>query len=405
MITWRKITFLQEISINELAYNGDIYVGGSTGNNVRVSSDLADWTTVSMPARVVSVAYGNGVFVAGFSVNNGLRWSTDGMTWNSTNIPGNTARVVFDGTRFVAVLMNGTFGTVVVYESTDGATWSQIPGADFPGGNLGFQRLRLINGLYVVMYEGTNLARVSSDAVSWPAVSVVDRLLWHDGERYISSNGRYKQGAMSAVADDWPSYSYDGYSSDEGSGGGQYTATPEGVFGYTTLVLPDFSYRGGVFQMVFDPDTETLAYEPVFDVVEDFAGSQFGSLLTETELILTGFGFAYVGDFGPPPPPVECFWTNLLGATQPACEPPFVFPGMELYVNNLTVISSSNDSSVFTFRIFSVNGLGFESPDFTIGVNQVYEPLDTAIGCGESGTAVVEVEGVLHEVPITRGCF
>lgn len=115
---------------------GRYIVGRLNGDTVTVSSDLKDvsYSRVEVGAPTRDVAYGKGLFVG---VANGIHYTSDGMTWTEAvpRLGGMTGDDTFFGAtygegRFVAV---GRISDVrgiyrgVIYTSTDGEQWEQVP--------------------------------------------------------------------------------------------------------------------------------------------------------------------------------------------------------------------------------------------------------------------------------------
>ena len=157
-INWNSAAF-QLYSDFETRYcagygNGIFISGGATNfqysNSILWSADGKIWNTATTPYlynSVLSVAYGNGIWVAAnvqdASLTNGpvgaALWSTDGKTWNNANTTSwfsdKAWSVVFDGTKFICAVDSGSnvSASNIAY-SYDGSNWSS---AGLISGNFG----------------------------------------------------------------------------------------------------------------------------------------------------------------------------------------------------------------------------------------------------------------------------
>ena len=111
-------------TIVSVAYGNGIFVAGGVGGTLRTSTDAINWNTQTSQfgaSSIYSVAYGNGIFVAGGAVGT-LRTSTDTINWNTqtSNFDINAIySVAYGNGTFVAGGLNGTLRT-----STDAINWN-----------------------------------------------------------------------------------------------------------------------------------------------------------------------------------------------------------------------------------------------------------------------------------------
>ena len=181
--TWRTVTFIDDYPY----FLDDVAWGGS---------------------RFVAVGSGNGHDGRGQAVYySAILYSPDGISWTvaeryvsySGAAGGNRLRAVaWNGTRFVAVGheegYGGMYGKIV--HSSDGTTWTEIPG--------GAQRPYLLDvvwdGVQFVAYGGGGIYYHSPDGITWTAVTwtwTVQRSYWRaraawSGERFV----RLERGAV-----------------------------------------------------------------------------------------------------------------------------------------------------------------------------------------------------------------
>lgn len=170
---------------------GSVFTGtsGAFGNGVYVlinnttfiySTDRVNWTAGSFPAvtgNVVSLAFGNGIFVAGIydpSTNvETFLTSTDGISWSTLTLSGNPSlsQVVFINGRFFA--FSGGIGVSPLTgfrTSIDGLTWTSITHSA-----LSIYDLTYGNGVYVASVSNTNFRiMTSTDAVTWTLQATTD---------------------------------------------------------------------------------------------------------------------------------------------------------------------------------------------------------------------------------------
>lgn len=139
----------------------------AVGVKVAQSTDATNWTSHPAPERLVSVAYGNGIFLA-LSRYGTPYTSPDGMTWTaqapafepSISVPPDVA---FGDGLFAAVA-----GWTNVYTSTDGVTWSTngVQAVESRMGN-DLVSIRHVGGDFVAV-GFANVVR-SSNGVDWAA--------------------------------------------------------------------------------------------------------------------------------------------------------------------------------------------------------------------------------------------
>jgi len=108
-----------------VTYGNNRYVAVGTGNVIVTSNDGVTWTPVASgltTGTLLSVAYGNGMFIAVGPGEVPIIASSDGITWNTVNPgvdPTSLYTIMFVNSEFVAGGSNGAIMT-----SQDGITWS-----------------------------------------------------------------------------------------------------------------------------------------------------------------------------------------------------------------------------------------------------------------------------------------
>jgi hypothetical protein len=153
-------------SANTLEYaNGLFWAAHQSSAAFAASADGITWSNRNNAdgTGVTGVTYGNNIYVASHAVGSGrISTSTNGLAWTSRTIPNlGTATVVsvrFGNGIFVAATTPGeTFST-----STDGTTWTSRTGV----GNVTVHSLSYEQGTFFVGMDN-GVVRTSTDAITW----------------------------------------------------------------------------------------------------------------------------------------------------------------------------------------------------------------------------------------------
>lgn len=178
-LQWQSVTFGNGLFVAVASADG------VDTQRVMTSSDGITWTLRTAPSNGwYDVAFGNGIFVATSIFNDESMTSPDGITWTSRTLPANNSwrHVTYGGSLFVAVGGSGTGNRVMT--SPDAINWTLRTSAE---DNL-WESVTYGDGLYVAVGgTGTNRVMISSDAITWTAISV-------PSERWRSvayGNGRF----------------------------------------------------------------------------------------------------------------------------------------------------------------------------------------------------------------------
>jgi hypothetical protein len=125
------------VTPTSIASSGSMYVMAYSGGagNIMSSPDGITWTTRAMPncSSVMSVAYGNSVFVA-YATHSGnsnsyIWTSTDGVTWTFTGVQPEPTLLygkVMDGGNCVIYGSGNGSGGGAYYKSTNGTIWTYV---------------------------------------------------------------------------------------------------------------------------------------------------------------------------------------------------------------------------------------------------------------------------------------
>jgi hypothetical protein len=137
------------------ALNGIVYANGkytAVGRNTVVEStdNGVTWTQIATPANeFFKIAYGASRYVAVGQTSGAagiIQYSPDGINWTTANTDNNYFfKVKYLNGRFIAVGMSNDLYTGVIYQSTDGISWTDItPTLAFP-----------VNYFHDVVYDGS----------------------------------------------------------------------------------------------------------------------------------------------------------------------------------------------------------------------------------------------------------
>ena len=219
-ITWTQSN-VSNVYVISVAYGNGMWVA-SDMTKVYYSADGKTWSEGSLSSvRLWFVIYGDGVFVAG-SNGTGLYYSEDGVSWSASNITTGTYEYFGDYANGLFVIP-GASTTKNVLVSTDGKTWQELSVIQ----NLkrpSFATIVHKNGLWV---GGTNNATgfwYSEDGTTWTRSNVTSARAYSIA---------YGAGVfVSAGATGSPYYSTDGRVWERASGGdkAEFVAFGGGLF-------------------------------------------------------------------------------------------------------------------------------------------------------------------------------
>lgn len=167
-------------------------------HNVMTSHDGIQWTVRTAPACVISVAYGNGLFVAvGYDdeTNKHVITSSDGIGWTLQNSPDERWYSVTHGNGlFVAVSIYGNGNTTYqVMTSPDGQAWTGRTAPMHSWNSVTYGDGRFV----AVSYDGTD------SGSGCPVMTSLDGLVWTQGNSVPNGywyNVTYGSGLFVAVA-------------------------------------------------------------------------------------------------------------------------------------------------------------------------------------------------------------
>ena len=194
-----QVSNLGAVNINDIAYGNGVWVLGSSGGDVRSSTDGATWTTRTSNFGVTSIqsVAHNGLtgasstFVA-VGLAGTLRTSTDATTWTTrTSQFGTTdiGLIAYGNGLWVAA---GTAGTLRT--STDAITWTTRV-SNF--GTTSIQGIAYGNGIWVAV--GSAAIRTSTDATTWvtqtsytPSTASFNGIRFNNGNFLATTDVVYK---------------------------------------------------------------------------------------------------------------------------------------------------------------------------------------------------------------------
>ena len=146
----------------------------STGaSRIMTSPDGITWTTRTSTGTIISITYGNGIFVAGAFASASIYTSSDGITWvTRTGLTGDWNSITYGQGLFVAVSSDSTNSLMT---SPDGVTWTSRTAT---AGNAWYS-VTYGNGKFVaVSLNGTNRVMISSDGITWTSGSASEANQW-----------------------------------------------------------------------------------------------------------------------------------------------------------------------------------------------------------------------------------
>lgn len=158
-----SITTLSTIAspLSAITYDGTQYVAVGNGGLVMTSVDGVAWiqvTTNISSVNLISVAFGNGIYVATSFSPTDIYSSTDLATWTLRQATSGVAKVVFGSGVFVACGDQ-------IYSSTNGTSWTLRPG---PGST--YQLAFWANNYFVLCHQNALVdipMAISSDGTTW----------------------------------------------------------------------------------------------------------------------------------------------------------------------------------------------------------------------------------------------
>lgn len=167
--TWTTVTLpVSDVWKGGGYINGKYVVVGI--NNAVYSSDLANWTTVSLPDLGAAGGYENywtGVYVVNgrlyaFRSNYGL-YTDDGVTWNEVTFPISTVKkIIYANNKYT--IIGGSYSASSANGLTNWTTYS-MPSAG------SWSALAYNNGIYVASKDNENIMAYSYDASTWNSSS------------------------------------------------------------------------------------------------------------------------------------------------------------------------------------------------------------------------------------------
>jgi hypothetical protein len=193
---WSSVTMPLSPTSNAVYGNNKFIVFGTdnSATTVMTSTDGTTWSSTDVSTdvtdEIVSVAYGNNLFVA-------LGWenayySSNGTSWTKVALSSATyLKVYYGGGQFTIVADDGT----ILY-STDGSTWAT---ATSPSTSVSTPSYCYGNGKHFISVDNTNYL-ISSDGVNWTQQTVNDPITivaYNNGTFYGYGGSKYT-----------PNYSY-----------------------------------------------------------------------------------------------------------------------------------------------------------------------------------------------------
>ena len=170
-VQWAVIPNENNLSIVSVAYGNGLYVACDLGySSILISDDGLNFTRIDtkLPGGSTSVAYGRGIFVVGltnYSSAPSIATSFDGINWTLQDVPILEYRyVMYGGGLFIGMGYSG-YGVIT---SSDGVNWTQhtIPNSYWYRGAYG-------NGIYVFcsvyVTNGSIPFMTSPDGITWTA--------------------------------------------------------------------------------------------------------------------------------------------------------------------------------------------------------------------------------------------
>lgn len=220
------------MTLRSVAYGKGLYVAAVAVGSIRTSADGINWTPISGISLGNSpvVSYTNGMFFITDSSTTTLRYSSDGLVWNSTTCPSGTWKeVVYAfGTYFCPSASSSSY----LMKSTDGITWTNVT---LPSAPTIWYAYSMTYGKGVLMITGdSNTYYTSTDGVNWTKRSLPESEFTMYAVKY--KNGLFFGTSLSKIyysqdGINWSSYSVSNISS---SGTSPFAISNTKVKGYSS---------------------------------------------------------------------------------------------------------------------------------------------------------------------------
>lgn len=158
-------------TVISLTFGNGLFVAGTAGDTIWTSADGITWTQRQTVDGVVgALTFGNNTFVAGTTADT-IWTSSDGITWTQQS-------QLFNGDIFSLTFGNGLFvaGTLdgVIWTSPDGITWTQRQTLDGDVESLTFGNNIFVAGTGVGIGPQGESVWTSSDGISWTEQQTLD---------------------------------------------------------------------------------------------------------------------------------------------------------------------------------------------------------------------------------------
>lgn len=183
---------------NDILYvNGNYYLVSQKPAKVSYSSDLENWTEITLNddyMNPTSIAYGNGIFVIvgtqGSTTNTYIYYSTDGLTWTPQKIDTGVSnslvigKVKFINNRFVFAVSYGQvkyqisngkttisrYSHIIYFESKNGSSWTSHKYTITGSETISFNDFCYFNNTYISV-GSKGMILTSSNLSTWTQVS------------------------------------------------------------------------------------------------------------------------------------------------------------------------------------------------------------------------------------------
>lgn len=243
------------------------------------STDGITWTYATMKGNTYPTAlvYGNGVFLSSAQYNSSwqaaktLSYSTDGLSWSLVNLSGvqNNAIVSlsYGNGVFLAIANGGPYN-----RSVDGVTWTQ-----FTGPLTYFNEASFVNGMFIVV--GNSNLYTSTDTVTWQTYVTPFNSYWKavkylNNKYFIYSGNNQFYSSTDLVS--WNAQSTDGQVHQMNYINSQYL--------YFPYSGPNFWYSSDAIKWTYSTTSSNFyaAYTPIANTFYQYSGN------SEKMLVSTG---------------------------------------------------------------------------------------------------------------------